>query len=111
MSGAAAARGDGEDEVLSNTGTRSNCARPMITATDKCSEDVFANGIGIVREDDQVKEHPKRGCSVDTLILNENLSSSVFINGKKAGRIGSQYNGGDERNTITEGSKSVFVAY
>ena len=107
MTGTAAARGDGKDKVYSRTGTSKKCRRPMITATDECSGDVFVNGIGVVRVGDRVKNHPKSGCSPDTSTLTKG-SSTVFVNGKAAGRIGSQYTAD---NTITSGSKDVFIGY
>lgn len=107
MTGTAVARGNGADKVYSKTGTKKNCRRPIMTATAQCSGDVFVNGIGVVREGDLVAPHPARGCSPDTSVLTKG-SSSVFVNGKAAGRIGGEYT---SDNTITSGSKDVFVSY
>ena len=103
----AVARGNGVDSVYSKTGTRKRCRRPLITATAQCSPNVFVNGTGVVRVGDRVAAHPARGCSPDTSSLT-NGSSSVFANGRAMGRIGSQYT---SDNTITSGSRNVFIAY
>lgn len=103
--GQPAARGDGVDTVLSNTGSGPLCLLPLVTATNQCSGDVFANGTGIVRQDDIVEIHPSAGCGVDASPLTT-FSTTVFINGKGAGRLGDQYTGD---NTITSGSPSVFI--
>lgn len=100
-----AARGDQVDSVYSLTGTGLNCGSPLNTFTDECSPTVFANGTGIVREGDRVYPHPRAGCSTDDSVLTT-FSSTVFINGKGAGRIGDQYT---SDNTITSGSSTVFI--
>ena len=101
----AAARGDSEDTVFSNTGSGSQCRSPITTSTDECSEDVFVNSIGIVREGDQVAAHPAAGCGPDESVLTS-FSATVFVNSKGAGRIGDEYTGD---NTITSGSSNVFI--
>lgn len=100
-----AARGDGVDTVASLTGSGTNCAFPLTTATDVCSSTVFANGTGIARQGDKVASHPAAGCGPDNSVLTT-FSSSVFIEGKGAGRKGDQYTGD---NTITSGSANVFI--
>lgn len=100
----AAARGDGTESVFSKTGTGDECNDPMTTSTNLCSDKVFVEGIGVVRQGDRVASHPKSGCSTDTSVLTT-FSSKVFIEGKGAGRIGDQYTGD---NTITSGSAKVF---
>ncbi len=100
----AAARGDGVDSVISKTGTGDDCRKPVTTATDECSNKVFAEGTGCVREGDQVASHNKGGCSNDSSVLTS-FSSKVFIQGKGAGRVGDQYTGD---NTILRGSAKVF---
>lgn len=101
----AAARGDGVDQVQSQTGSGLNCAFPLLTATDECSDDVFINGTGIVREGDRVAAHPALGCGPDESVLTT-FSSTVIINGKGAGRLGDQYT---PDNTIITGSQNVFI--
>lgn len=111
--GASVARGDGEDKVLSNTGKKSGskCPRPRFTKTDECSGDVFVNGIGVIREnEDKVYPHNNRNCNVDNSILNRNPSPTVYANGERIARINSQYTDSPEINTILEGSRNVFVA-
>jgi uncharacterized Zn-binding protein involved in type VI secretion len=100
-----AARGDGIDVVESLTGTGFLCGSPLTTATDECSPDVFANGTGIVREDDKVAPHPAAGCGPDESVLTT-FSSTVYINGKRAGRKGDEYT---PDNTITTGSPDIFI--
>lgn len=99
------ARGDGVDSVFSLTGSGTNCLSPMTTATDECSDNVFVNGTGVVRIDDQVANHPAAGCGPDTSLLTTG-SFSVFVNGKGVGREGDQYTAD---NTITSGSANVFA--
>lgn len=101
----AAARGNGEDSVISKTGAGDECKKPMGTLTDECSIKVFVEGTGVVREGDQVAPHNKAGCSNDSSTLSS-FSYKVFIEGKGAGRIGDQYSGD---NTITSGSSKVFM--
>jgi uncharacterized Zn-binding protein involved in type VI secretion len=100
-----AARGNGVDQVQSLTGTGFLCLSPLLTSTDECSDDVFVNGTGIVREGDKVAPHPAAGCGPDESVLTT-FSTSVYINGKGAGRKGDQYT---PDNTIITGSTDVFV--
>lgn len=101
----AVARGNGTDTVFSKTGSGPNCSLPIVTATDECSSDVFVEGDGVVREDDQIQNHSAAGCSPDTSVVTT-FSSTVYINGKRVARIGDQYTGD---NTITSGSSTVFI--
>lgn len=100
----AAARGDQTDKVISKTGNGDECRKPRMTFTDECSDKVFVEGTGVVREGDQVRPHNKGGCSNDDSVLTS-FSSKVFIQGKGAGRVGDQYT---SDNTIVEGSSKVF---
>jgi len=99
------ARGSGEDSVFSKTGSGRNCARPLTTQTDQCSEDVSANNKGLVRADDKVAPHLAGGCGPDNSGLSS-FSSTVFANGKGIARIGDEYT---SDNTITSGSANVFA--
>ena len=104
----AAARGDGVDEVFSETGSggsKPGCPSPLDTATDACSGNVFANGTGIVRIGDTVEPHVAGGCGTDQSPLTS-ASGTVFVNGRGAGRIGDEYT---SDNTITSGSQNVFI--
>jgi len=98
------ARGDQVDTVDSLTGSGGNCAFPLVTATNVCSPNVFANETGIVREDDLIQPHPKPGCVTDTSVVTT-FSASVWVNGKRAARKGDQYT---SDNIITSGSPTVF---
>lgn len=100
-----AARGDQVDTVQSKTGVGKDCKSPVVTATDECSEDCFANDIGIVRQGDEVAQHNASGCGPDDSVLTV-FSSDVFINGKGAGRKGDFYTPDNE---ITSGSSDVFI--
>ena len=101
---AAAARGDGVDSVLSDDGAGLNCAFPLTTATNVCSNNVFANNTGIVRFGDAVTTHPTVGCGPEAPALSSS-SGTVFVNGQGAGRLGDVYSA----NTITSGSSNVFI--
>ena len=102
----AASRGTQKDHVFSKTGMRGCCAYHINTTTNECSENVFVNDYGSVREGDLVYPHafPTNCCSIDTNTLSK-FSNKVFINDKGAGRIGDSY--GDD-NIITSGSNNVF---
>lgn len=98
-------RGDGVDVVQSLTGSGPFCLSPLITSTDECSDDVFANKTGIVREEDKVAPHPAAGCGPDESVLTT-FSSTVFVNGKGVGRKGDEYT---LDNIIITGSPNVFA--
>lgn len=100
-----AARGSGGDSVFSKTGSGRRCAKPVDTATDACSGDVFFNNKGAVRLGDSVAPHKESGCGTDGSGLTS-ASGSVFVNGKGVARIGDQYTGD---NTITSGSSDIFI--
>lgn len=53
----AVARGDMVDTVASEDGSGPCCATPATHATLECSETVFVNGIGVVRQDDIMVPH------------------------------------------------------
>ena len=77
------------------------------TTTKGGSEDVLADGIGIVREGDSQETHNikvGKDCVPHALTLSAG-SSTVLINGKGAGRKGDKY-GSEE---ITGGSGTVFI--
>lgn len=99
------ARGNGTDSVFSKTGSGRNCPSPTGTATDECSEDVFTNTIGTVREGDQVAAHPASGCGPDESVLSAG-APAVFANFQEVARIGDEYT---SDNTITSGSSTVFA--
>ena len=100
-----AARGAGTDSVFSKTGSGRGCGKPVTTATDACSGDVFFNGKGAVRIGDAVASHAAGGCGPDGSTLTSS-SGTVKVNGKGVARKGDQYSGD---NTITSGSSDVFI--
>jgi uncharacterized Zn-binding protein involved in type VI secretion len=72
------------------------------------SKQVYANGILIVVEGNQIAPHNKSGCTPDESKLTS-FSSKVKIGGKGVGRIGDKYEGSGTSNTITKGSSNVFA--
>ena len=100
------ARGNSADTVASPDGTGKNCRFPTTQSTSQCSGNVFADGIGVVRQGDDMIPHPEAG---DCMLHEPALSSgsgTVFVNGRGIGRKGDAY-GGDH--TITSGSSNVFA--
>jgi hypothetical protein len=100
-----AARGDGKDVVFSFTGTGFKCFFPIITRTNKCSDNVFVNSIGHVRLTDLVGEHPFGGCGPDLSPLTLG-ARTVFVNSLNAGRLTDIYT---PDNLIITGSENVFI--
>lgn len=97
---------DGQDDVLSKTGTGHECRLPVNIKTGPATySGVKINGFPAVLEGDLVAPHSQAGCSPDTSVLNT-YSSKVFINGKGVARIGDQYT---SDNIITSGSSNVFI--
>lgn len=100
--------GNGTCEVLSPDGRLNNCAFPLITFTDECSDKVTVNGDGVVCEGDKVTPHLRRGCDPSPLQLDDSelstFSSKVTINGKGVARVGDMY--GD--NEITQGVSKII---
>lgn len=93
------------DSVLSPDGTGYKCRMPMKTSVGQVnSNKVYANGILVVIQGNQVTSHPKSGCGPDNATLSS-YSSTVLIGGKGVGRIGDQYSD----NIIIKGSESVFA--
>ena len=103
----AAARKDGVDSVNTvHNSIGSNCSSaPTIIATDKGSDDVFAENTGIVRFGDTVQIHNVPGCTPHApgLVVG---SSTVFVNNKACGRLGDTYGGGE---LILTGAQTVIV--
>lgn len=95
------ARGSGADSVSTNHGCDAT------TVTDTCSDNVFVNGEGAVREGDLTASHlilVGDDCVSHTVPLTT-FSSSVFVNGKGIGRKGDSYSG----ETISSGSSNCFA--
>lgn len=101
------ARGNGVDSVISATGSGPLCPSPMTTSTNKCSNNVFINNTGVVRNGDAVTSHSMSGCGSESPVLGT-YSPNIFANGKNIGRLGDNYPG-DGSNVITSGSSNVFA--
>lgn len=113
----AVARKDGTEQVDTVHGAEGGdkCAkRPIITATDEGSSDVFCNSIGVVRIDDKVKEHKigggpvdgeSKSCKPHSPVLTKG-STTVFVNSKGMGRKEDTYKCGAK---IITGSENVFA--
>jgi uncharacterized Zn-binding protein involved in type VI secretion len=98
------ARKDKKDTVYSPHGTGNECKSPSTYNTDKGSEDVFAEGIGVVRSGDAMQSHPQPGCTPHAPGLST-YSPNVYANGKQIGRKGDAYDG----HKITSGSGKVIA--
>lgn len=101
------ARKDGTDKVDTvHNSIGSNCAdKPKKIATDKGSNDVFAEGVGVVRVGDAVEIHDLPGCTPHAPTLDKG-SKKVFANGKAIGRKGDTYAGGEK---ILTGAGTVIA--
>ncbi len=101
----AVARKNGEDSVNTPDGGP-NCG-PATFATDKGSDNVFANSIGVVRAGDKMKSHgdSDNECEPHAPALST-FSSTVFINGCGCGRKGDEYS---LNHIISTGSPNVFA--
>lgn len=97
---------DGQDNVLSLTGSGNECRLPKSIKTGPATyTKVLVNGHPCVLEGDPVAEHNKGDCVPDTSVLTT-FSTKVLINGKGVARIGDKYTAD---NTITSGSSTVFI--
>lgn len=97
---------DGQDDVLSLTGSGHECRLPKSIKTGAATfTSVKINGHPPVLEGDDVAPHNKGNCVPDDSVLTT-FSTKVKINGKGVARIGDKY-GSD--NTITSGSSNVFI--
>lgn len=96
-----AARGNGKDTVATNHGCTSE------TTTDKCSDNVIIDGVGIVRLGDTNASHIRPvgdSCIPHTVALSTS-SLKVLVNDRGAGRKGDKY--GNEE--ITTGYSKVVI--
>lgn len=100
------ARKDSTDTVSSPDGSGFCCGSPSTQSTDKGSDDVFVNNIGVVREGDAMITHNYPGpcCNPHAPTLST-FSSTVFVNNKAIGRKGDEYSS----HIITSGSADVFA--
>lgn len=95
------ARGDETETVNTNHGCDAT------TTSNACSNNVFANSIGVVRKDDHNTPHLKDPvpCTTHSVAMSSNMSPNVFVNSKNVAFLGSGYGG----EVITTGSSNVFV--
>ena len=94
----AVCRGDSVDADVPH------CSTPM---RDDCSDNVFVNGIGISRQDDNNTPHllPPAVCPTHAAPITTG-STTVFVNGKGCGRIGDVIAGCTK---VATGSENVFA--
>lgn len=100
----AVARKNQTDKVFSPHGSGYKCLAPTTQATQAGSSRVFSDGIGVVRQGDNMKVHPAPGCAPHDPPLDSG-SGRVFCEGKGLGRIGDTYGG---EHPIISGSSRVF---
>lgn len=97
----AVARGSKSDSVDTGHGCDST------TNTDKCSENVFVNGIGVCRKGDNIKTHNQpsgNNCVPHTPSISGG-SGTVFVNNKALARKGDSADSG----SLSSGSDNVFA--
>jgi len=101
------ARKDGTDKVDTvHNSIGSQCKdAPKIIATDKGSDNVFAENVGVVRVGDTVELHDLPGCIPHAPPLAVG-SGTVFANGKPIGRKDDTYAGGEK---ILSGAGTVIA--
>ena len=106
---------DGAQGTLCGTKpNRWNWNTPTTQASAAGSGDVFAENIGVVREDDAMVSHPDGNpCTTSPINhapLLSTYSATVFVNNKRIGRVGDKYNSdGHYDHTITSGASTVFA--
>ena len=82
--------------------------------SDAGSDDVFAEGTGVVRKDDAMKSHangdPCVASATNHAPTVSSYSSTVFADGKNIARIGDAYDSESEQeHEITTGATTVFA--
>jgi len=85
-----------------------------VQESDAGSDNVFAEGTGVVRKDDAMKAHANGDLCVATATNHaptvSTHSSTVFVNGKEIARIGDKYNSeSSQDHRITTGATTVFA--
>jgi|TARA_B100000035_G_scaffold5957_1_gene5246 uncharacterized Zn-binding protein involved in type VI secretion len=81
-------------------------AAPQIIATEAGSPDVFAVGVGVVRDGDVEESHTIPGCTTHQTGL-ATFSENVFANGKAIGRLNDTYKCGAKIINVTQ--STVFA--
>ena len=98
------ARKSSVDTVKSPDGNGDDCDKASTQSTDKGSDTVFAEGIGVVRQGDTMISHNEPGCSPHAPALST-FSLTVFVEGKGLGRKGDDY----DLHVISSGAPTVFA--
>lgn len=107
------ARGDGSAQVACDHGIPSpvpptlGCQTPSTQTSDICSEDVFAETIGIVRHGDNMISHAMPVCAPHAPPLDTH-SPSVWANGRLIGRVTDTYAGPGTHVIVGVAQGSVF---
>tara|TARA_B100000214_G_scaffold159208_1_gene114315 strand:+ start:2085 stop:2435 length:351 start_codon:yes stop_codon:yes gene_type:complete len=81
-------------------------AAPQNIATEQGSDDVFVEGIGVVRKGDNEQAHTIPGCSTHQTGLATH-SNNVFANDKEIGRKDDTYGCGAQITSVTQ--STVFA--
>lgn len=108
------ARKDGVDLVQSPDGggvsdsQRPECKIPSIQRTNQGSSTVFADGIGVVREGDQMIQHQGPNCDPHAPVLTT-YSPNVYADGLRVGRLGDHYNSENSDHVLVTGSPNVWA--
>ena len=120
----AIAKKDGQSSISATDGiigslcgvkpNRYNWNTPSTQVSDGGSDDVFVEGVGVVRDGDAMETHPDGSpCTVSAINHTPTLSTfsnNVFANGKAIGRIGDKYNQGTSfDHTIITGASTVIA--
>ena len=100
--------------VCATKPTRWNWSTPTTQSSNAGSGNVFAENVGVVREDDAMVSHPDGDpCTTSPINHAPTLSTyspNVFVNNKRIGRIGDKYNSdGHFDHTISSGASTVFA--
>lgn len=99
------ARKDGVDIVNTiHNSVGKNCAvSPQNIVTEAGSPNVFAEGVGVVRNGDVEQSHTVPGCSSHQTGL-ATYSPNVYANGKEIGRLNDTYTCGAKITSVTQGT-------
>jgi len=103
------ARGNQTDTVASEDGSGICCAEPDTHATNQCSETVFVNNIGVVRQTDIMLPHPAPVpcCTTHSPPMVE-CSTLVFVEQKGLARKGDIYILDGINHVVSSGSADTF---
>jgi uncharacterized Zn-binding protein involved in type VI secretion len=103
------ARGDAVDTVASEDGSGFCCGSPTTHATMECSDTVFVNGIGVVRQNDQMVCHPAPIPCCDIHCPGMVICSiHVFVEQRGLARKGDIYIADGINHVVSSGSADTF---